>query len=447
MNLMSLLNNKRLSKALLILYMSLVMLNVFLPDSFVIGIHRLPEGERLNPFIMIIRWFNFVPFVILPIATLYNRNIYNKIAVYFCLPIGIIYMCLFCEILPCLTSPNGTGIVDIRYLPAWLSSFMHNGVFRGIIFFLTCISEFALIALIICKNRQVFKFNKKDILPFIILLVCSIITIMPIYALEGIFNTYTDFIFSRFSFLHIAWILILLLECGLLTYLFKNKSEEDKYILVLVLSLSLFLQFNQLFSSLGELTCKRMPLQLCNIAAYLMLISIVNKNRKLFLFNILINVAGGIIAMIVLDAEGHNGILSKGNVHYIVEHHNVILTPLMCLFLGIFKPITNKDFKVYAIDFTAYFITILVLGTLFNAIESQVANGYFRCNYLFMFDQETATRLLPFAGKLFDIKFTVGHATFYPIIQIGVYVVFFLIGTLSFVILKNAVKEKVNENK
>ena len=44
-----------------------------------------------------------------------------------------------------------------------------------------------------------------------------------------------------------------------------------------------------------------------------------------------------------------------------------------------------------------------------------------------MFDQETATRLLPFAGKLFDIKFTVGHATFYPIIQIGVYVVFFLI--------------------
>ena len=167
----------------------------------------------------------------------------------------------------------------------------------------------------------------------------------------------------------------------------------------------------------------------------------------IFLFNILINVAGGIIAMIVLDAEGHNGILSKGNVHYIVEHHNVILTPLMCLFLGIFKPITNKDFKVYAIDFTAYFITILVLGTLFNAIESQVANGYFRCNYLFMFDQETATRLLPFAGKLFDIKFTVGHATFYPIIQIGVYVVFFLIGTLSFVILKNAVKEKVNENK
>ena len=437
----------KLSKILVLVFMSLTFLNVLLPDSFVIGIHRLESElgmDRFDPFQMIIRWFNFTSFVILPIAVYYDKKVFKKVAIYFCLPVAIIYFALIGQILPCYTNEAGTGIVDIRYLPEFVSNFMHNGVFRGIIFVMMSLTQLATIGLLIYRDWEIVKFKKNEIIPFVLLLVGSIITILPIYALEGIFNTYTDAIFGRFSIYHIIWILLIVFEIAIFTIIFKKRSYEDRYILVLVLALSLFLQFNQLFSSLGELTCKRMPLQLCNVAAYLTLISIITKNRDLFLFNILINVAGGLIALFVLDAETDLGILSKGNIHYIVEHHNVIITPLLALILGIFKPITWKDFKSFAIYFTGYYVIIFVVGTIFNSIylANPEANGYFYCNYLFMFDQETAARLIGFAGRLFDYKLQIGPVNIYYLIQPLIYIAFFAIGTGMFVLLKWAVKDK-----
>ncbi len=422
--------------------MFLTVINVFLPDSFVIGIHHLAAGQRLSAFQMIIRWFHFASFVVLPVAVTVNKKVFKKIAVYFCLPVSLIYMSLFSDIIKCYTSPLGTGIVDIRYLPEYVSSFMHNELFRGIMFFAICFAEIASILMLLIDDWTFIKFKKSEIPAFVAILLCSIITILPIYALEGIFNTFSNLIFGRFSALHISWILVLIAEGIILTLIFRKKSYEDRYIVVLILALSLFLQFNQLFSSLGELTCKRMPLQLCNLAAYIMLISVIFKSRNLFLFNLLINVAGGVIAMFVLDAETTVGILSKGNIHYIVEHHNVILAPILCMTLGIFKPITKKDFKHFAINFSIYYLCIFIIGTWFNAIWARTGSDYFYCNYLFMFDQATAARLIPFAGKLFDYKLNFGHMTVYPVIQPLIYITFFLIGTLSFFIFKPSGKQK-----
>lgn len=437
----------KFSKIAVIVYMSLTFAGVLMPDEFVIGIRemsRLGLELPLDAFQMIMRWLNYVSFVVLPIAVYFNRNTFKKIAIYFCLPVTIIFACMFCEMLPYFTSPHGTGIVDIRYLPAFIPAILRNGVFRGVLFFATILAQLLTIAALILRDVKIFKFTKKEIFPFALILVLSIVTILPVYALEGIFNTWTDFVFKGFSFLHFAWIFIIIAEIAVCTIIFKKRPMEDRYILVLILSLSLLLQFNQLFSSLGELTCKRMPLQLCNIAAYLIFISITTKNRNLFLFNILVNVAGGIIALMVMDVEV-NGILNKANIHYIVEHNNVIVTPLLCLILGVFEPITMKDFKSFVIYFTGYYLIIFVLGTTFNALKVATGSDYFFCNYLFMFDQATAARLVGFAGKLFDIKISIGPVTLYPVIQILVYCTFFAIGTAMFFILKFAVKSKPQE--
>ena len=440
----------KLSKILVLVFMSLTFVNVLLPDAFVIGIHRLESDlgwDRFDPFQMIIRWFNFASFVILPIAVFYDRKVFKKVAIYFCLPVAIIYFALIGQILPCYTNEAGTGIVDIRYLPEFVTNIMHNGVLRGTIFVLMSLTQLATIGLLIHRDWEVIKFKKNEILPFVLLLLGSIITILPIYALEGIFNTYTDEIFCRFSILHIIWIISIAVEIAVFTIVFKKRSYEDRYILVLVLALSLFLQFNQLFSSLGELTCKRMPFQLCNIAAYLTLISVIKKDRNLFLFNILINVAGGLIALFVLDVPGDEGILSKGNIHYIVEHHNVIIAPLLALILGIFKPITKKDFKAFVIYFTSYYLLVFILGTIFNSIYNLDTEkySYFYCNYLFMFDQATAAKLVSFAGGLFDFNFKIGPVTIYYIMQPVIYLAFFGIGTGMFYLLKWAVKDKPEE--
>lgn len=434
----------KLAKISVLIFMGLTFLNILLPDEFVIGIANL--GHKPSTIQMLIRWFNYVSFLVLPVAIFFDKRIFKKLTIYFCLPISLIMLLFAKDIIAGYISELGTGICDIRYLPIWLSSFMKNKIFRSILFYLISLTQIFSIILIyfidIKKDKTIFLFDKYEKLLLFIMIVLLSISIIPTYALEGIFGTYTNYIFKAYSSLHYVWIIVLISEVIIFTILFKNKSYEDKYILVLILALSLLIQFSQLFSTLGELTCKRMPLQLCNIASYTILISIVFKKRGLFLFNILVNVAGGVIALLVMDVEGDKGILYWSNIHYIVEHNNVILVPLLCLILGIFEPLEKKDFKLFIIYFTSYYMIVYILGTLFNTLYTVTGSNYFYCNYLFMFDQETALRLVGFAGKLFDIKLSIGSITLYPVVQFLIYIAFFIIGTIAFIILKTTVRKK-----
>ena len=335
---------EKIMKFLVVVFMTLTFFNVLLPDEFVIGILKLPY--RANVFEMLIRWFNFVAFITLPIAVFFKRDTFKKISVYFCLPVVLIFTFMFPTIIKGYTSSLGTGIVDMRILPEVIATIMRNGVFRSVIFFGMVLSEIAVIVLMLVDDLKFLKFNKADIKSFAFLLPCLILSIIPIYAPEELFNTHTDLIFLRFSWMHILWIVGLILEAVILCLIFRKRSEEDRYILVLILSLCLLIQYNQLFSSLGELTIERLPLMLCNVAAIVTVISIAFKNKGIYLFNILINVVGGIIALIVLDVETPNGImgiLSKDNMHYIFEHNNVILIPILCLVLRVFTPFEKES--------------------------------------------------------------------------------------------------------
>ena len=87
------LNFEKIIKYLVITFMTLTFVGIMLPDEFVIGIHRLTYNH--NEFQMIIRWFNLVSFIVLPIAVFYNRPIFKKIAIYFFLPVDLKYLYMY----------------------------------------------------------------------------------------------------------------------------------------------------------------------------------------------------------------------------------------------------------------------------------------------------------------------------------------------------------------
>lgn len=436
----------RLSKILCIIYTTLVFIGILLPDEYVLGIVNIDVLP--SAFLMILKWFNYVGILAFPIAVFFKRPTFKKICVYFCSICAVIFLFLYSDVIKGYISPKGTGICDIRYLPSFIEEFMKNIVFRSIMFFGTILVELVLVGFIVYDDVQtdktLFRFKKADIINLVIILPLLILSILPPYALETIFNTYTNVIFKAFSIPHFIWLAAIVLEIVLCTIIFRKKSKEDSYILVFILAMSLLVQFNQLFSTLGELTCKRMPLQLCNIAAYLTIISIAFNKRQLFLFNALVNIPGALIAIMVMDVEV-KGILYWSNIHYIVEHHNVIVVPLLCLLLGVFEPLKKEDFKTYVIYFIGYFLLVLTLGSTFNALYQSTGSDYFRCNYLFMFDKPTAERLIGNLANLFDIKISIGALTLYPAIQLGIFVVFFIIGTLTFIILYKSIKYRRTE--
>ena len=108
-----------------IIFMVLTMVNVFMPDLFVVSIEQeeLTLDNRPQAFV---RWFNAVAFLVIPIIAFFNKPTFKKIAVYFCLPMAIIYLCFFKEIMEFMTSPYGRGIYEIRFMPQAAKDFMIN---------------------------------------------------------------------------------------------------------------------------------------------------------------------------------------------------------------------------------------------------------------------------------------------------------------------------------
>ena len=137
-----------------IIFMVLTMVNVFMPDLFVVSIEQeeLTLDNRPQAFV---RWFNAVAFLVIPIIAFFNKPTFKKIAVYFCLPMAIIYLCFFKEIMEFMTSPYGRGIYEIRFMPQAAKDFMINPIFRGGLLIATSLCNITTIILMIMKNQEV----------------------------------------------------------------------------------------------------------------------------------------------------------------------------------------------------------------------------------------------------------------------------------------------------
>ena len=92
------------------------------------------------------------------------------------------------------------------------------------------------------------------------------------------------------------------------------------------------------------INAKRFPFQLCNIGAYLILASLIFKNQKLFNFTFIVNLTGAIFALMVPDLE-NNGLFQLYNMHFILEHTNILVIPILALCFKLFKPVDKYALK------------------------------------------------------------------------------------------------------
>lgn len=441
-------NNENFSKVIKILsiiFFVLTFLHLFLPDGF--SIERSEEylASVNKVYENTIRWFNMSSVIIIILSIFCNNKYISKVAAYFCIPVTLIYIFSYDAIIASLTDPLGHGVNSIRFASEAFKAFMTNDIFRSIILMILNSLQILILLGLLFKNLGDLKFEKSEILNFILVTLGIICISLNSYTPQYYFG-YTNLIFKRFSLSHLLVILFMIAEIIALYFIFRNKSEETKHTLLIALSISLLFQFSQVYTGTNELKMQKLPLQLCNISSYLMLYTLVKRNEKLFHFAIVVNVVGALIAMIMLDVN-KEGICSYWNIHYILEHTKVIIIPILCLLLKEFKPLEFKDFKHFIIGFSVYYGFVLILGTILNGIARKFDNSYFSVNFLFMFDQDVARGLLPFAGDLFDIKIKMGSFELYPVIQILIFIIFNVICFAVFFIILGCGKIKIKQNK
>lgn len=420
-------------KILTVLYCVFVLINIFLPDGFTLSLDKDYLGTGRFQGYAILRWLSCIPFVVFPIAVFSKNKIFCNIAVYFCTIVTIVSLCFYSTHLEFFTAIEGRGLNSISILSNSFKSFMLNPTFRSIYWGMLMMFELAIPIMLAVQEKVTFNFKRKSdllsfaVLPFVIL------SSIPIYVPQYLFG-HTNLIFSRFSVLHFAWLLLSIAELIVLYFIFRKKDMQVKKILLFVLSLSLILQYSQMFGAVS-ISMKRMPLQLCNLGAYFILISLLTMNKRIFNFTLIINVVGVLFALAMPDLDGE-GLFYLYNMHFVFEHTNVLIVPILALLFKLFPRLDKYALRDCLIGFSIYFVSVFVLGTIFNAVASATNNDFYEANYMFMFSKEKAIEVLPFTEALFNINFKIGHAVFYPIVQLLIYAVFLLVCVAMYFVIK-----------
>ena len=425
---------ERIIKVSAIVYIALSMLHCFLPDLFVSPIGDPALEMPLGRVGAILRWLNAICFTVLPIAVFQKNKYFEKIASFICLPVALVnvgfyshYMYYFTK----MPAPGG-GFNTLAFATEEFKALLLDVTFRSFEFGLTCLAQILALVLLTYKNREKLRVVKAEIGNFILILLGVTYLSVPVFVPQFFFG-HLDIEMQRFTVPHLIWIAAIPVIIVALYFIFRKKSEEVRYLLVLSMSWALMYQFTYMFSGAAELNIMKLPLQLCNLGSYLALIMLAKKNEKIYHFTLIVNVVGALVAIIILDIQKKDSSLTHFFViHYIVEHTKVLVIPILCLILKVFKPLTLKSLKHFSIGFTAYWFFILVLGTVSNGLkrmpELSKISSFFTANHLFMFQKDTARDLVGFTDQLFEngvIKF--GHFELYPLVQILIYVVFMAI--------------------
>lgn len=414
----------KILKIAVVAFCSLYILTILLPDAAVLcyddSVLQSMNGKMRG--VAMLKWLESLSFVILPLAIFYKNKTIRNISIYFCTIATLANIICYPTIIEYLTSTAGKGLNSMSIVGPGLRNFLINPVFRSIVLGLMWTVELGAPIVLAVEEKHVFDVkNLKEYGYFFLVLAITFISCIPIYVPQHLFG-YTDIIFEAWSLPHILWIVSVVAEIIVLYFIFRNKDAENKRIMLFVLSLNLIMQYNQMFGAIS-INIERLPLQLCNIGAFLILFTLIFKSKKLFDFTIIVNVVGVLIALAIPDLD-NEGLFYLYNMHFILEHTNVIVIPVLALALGIFPRLDNKSLKHFLIGFACYFMVVLVLGTIFNGIAKSTGNNFYFANYLFMFDKATGAELVPFTESLFDINFSIGSLTFYPVIQPLIGVIF-----------------------
>ena len=332
-------------KVCVVIYCCLMLFNVLMPDAFELSLSQSDlANETVRHGYVIVRWFAMVNFVTLPIAVFYKNRTIRNIAIYF----GVIMSCcqlgFFSEYLKDFTSSFGRGFNSIAIMPEGAKQFFINPTFRSVWFgFILALQLLVPLVLAINEKHYFNVCDKKEYLKFFITLPCVIISSLPIYIPQHLFGGYSNLMFEAWNWVHICWLILAIGELIALYFIFRKRDTETKMVLLFVMSLSLLMQYLQMFSAIS-INAARLPIQLCNIGAFLILLSLMTKNKKIFNFTVIINVVGAIFALAMPDLDGE-GLFYLYNMHFIFEHTNVLLVPILALMFGISLALTNTLFE------------------------------------------------------------------------------------------------------
>lgn len=406
-------NINRILKIATIALFTLGVLRNFLNDNFIWVINggTYSEVYYKNTDIMqsLLRWAHYLAYIVLPCAVFFKIRTYKNFAIYFCFLVAIIELFFFKQTMSYFLT-DSTRALDA---PVW---------FRYVEYMLELF--ICLLVPLVMRFIQGHKFdikNKKEWACFLGLLPLALLIAVPVYLPQSLFG-FTERKMEILSIENISWIVVNFIIISIFYFAFRFKSYECRYSVLVFLAMVVFLHYNSIY--LMDFIASRLPFQLCNLGAYLVLIALLIKKQGFFDFVLLANVPGATIAFFAVDVE--EGLLSFWNIHFYIEHTWIFVIPLLAVALRIFKRPSKNAITHLLIGYSIYFLVCSVGGIIMNCFFFEPTHPFFNeVNYFYLFDTTVAS-FLPFLGFTRNYPIELSGYLFYPLYMVLVYILFFV---------------------
>lgn len=288
-------------------------------------------------------------------------------------------------------------------------------------------SVFLFNEIMIIKKGEFEGFNRRLIKAALVFL-GIVLLVLPLSTLQNLFGLIGNEAVGLIPLHRILLYLTFLIPLVLYFY-FRNKTYEDRYALLLTISIAGFLTYFSSYSFASFLSVSSWPLHLCNTAIILMLIAFVFRSKTFFYFNYFINVIGALSALLLPNTSGD--FFLNSNIHFWYNHIYAFFLPLLGVALKIFPRPNFKMIRSSIGVFTIYFALMAIINSWFKNYDAGV-------NYFFLNDDFLA-RKIGFLRSLREIsylEFQYKGLTFdfYPWYWVGIYVGFIILTFLTWLV-------------
>lgn len=384
---------------------------MFLNDNFVWVING---GNYGNEFYKtqdlgqsILRWLTYLSFMVYPCAAFFKLRTVRNFAVYFCTPVTIVANFFYGDFLAYFLTSSGRGFLvpsQVRHIEFALELILP--IVMGILLRFRLGHKFAY------KSPREWKY-------FCVLLPITLLCVFPVYLPQSVFG-FSSLYMHPFSLQHFILLGFLLFALIVLYGTLRFRTYEQRLCVCIFLALYLVMHYNSIY--LMDMKLSRLPLQLCNLGAYLALVALIIRKQAFSNFVLIANVSGTIIALLLPDLE--EGLLSFWNIHHYIEHMLVFIVPLLMVSLRLMERPDKRAIKHYFIGFSIYFVVCATCGVLLNGFLYRPGNFFYdEVNYFYLFD-DTVTKVLLFLNFTYDWPLVVNGYTVYPLYMMLIYVLF-----------------------
>lgn len=388
----------------------------FFSDSFVETVVGFDD-----PLQSFLRWGYHIGYAVLPMSVFFGSRLFRNIASYFSLPVSILCAIFFEDTFAYFMADGAGG-------------FYLNPHFRYFYYSFELVIAIVLPILMQIHYKHVINIkNVKEVLLTVGVTALIMIQMMPSYIPNSLIEKF-EIGTGMFGGFHLLWLGCLVVETVLLHFIFRNRSKKDKYMLLVFLVIAQVMHTTS--TMIRGFTFSRLPLQLCNIAAFFYLYMIIKKDRKVFDFCYLANLVGAAIAMVLTSFTSNA--LSFWNIHYIYEHSFVVMVPVLCISLGIFPRLDRTAIKHMLAYFSVYFAFVFVFGTIVNGIDT--TPNHFPVNHFYMFNPSVAVDYIPFVGFTGLVHWEFSGFEVYPILVVTIFVLFLALNILFYFLTRGIYK-------